>query len=386
MAGDPNIVLLANPGADLYGSDRMAVESVKALVRSGRRVIVTVPGPGPLVDMLTEAGASVREQPTPIIRRSLASPRGMLQLARDVLSTLRPCVRLLRSTNAGTVLVNTITPVLWFPLARLTGRHLVAHVHEAEGTASKRMRRALYLPLGLCHRVVLNSQFCMEVVTSSAPRLRGRSCVVHNAVAGPARVTAPRAEVVGAVQLLYVGRLSHRKGPHVAVEAVRLLKERGVAVHLSLLGAVFPGNEEYEDRLRASVRSWGLEADVTFLGFHPSVWPSLARADVVVVPSILDESFGNTAAEASLAGRPVIVSDIAGLREASQAATSRILVPPSDPAAIADAVDRMLGDWGRFASGARRDAVAVAERFSFDQYADGLLDGMALPEADRTAG
>ena len=79
---DPRTVLVANPGADLYGSDRMALEDVRALVRAGRRVFVTVPGPGPLVDLLTGAGASVLVQPTPIVRKSLASPRGLLRLAR----------------------------------------------------------------------------------------------------------------------------------------------------------------------------------------------------------------------------------------------------------------------------------------------------------------
>ena len=83
MAGDPRIVLIANPGADLYGSDRMTVESVKALVTAGYRVFVTVPGPGPLIGLLTEAGATVLEQPTPIIRKSLLSPAGLVQLAKE---------------------------------------------------------------------------------------------------------------------------------------------------------------------------------------------------------------------------------------------------------------------------------------------------------------
>ena len=39
MAGDPRTVLIANPGADLYGSDRMTIESVKALVSGGYRVL-----------------------------------------------------------------------------------------------------------------------------------------------------------------------------------------------------------------------------------------------------------------------------------------------------------------------------------------------------------
>ena len=183
---------------------------------------------------------------------------------------------------------------------------------------------------------------------------------------------------------MFVGRLAQRKGPHVAIEAVRRLRDRGVDVHLSLLGAVFPGNEGYEAGLRADVREGGLEAQVTFLGFHADVWPFVAGADVVVIPSIVDESFGNTAVEASLAGRPVIVSDIAGLREASQATTSRILVPPSDPEAIAGAVERVIADWEQVTSDAVEDAAAVADRFSFDRYATGLIEAMALPGA-RTA-
>ncbi|HMS36804.1 MAG TPA: glycosyl transferase, partial [Arachnia sp.] len=67
MAGDPRTVLIANPGADLYGSDRMAVETAKALVDAGFRVVVTVPGPGPLIGHMTDVGGTVIEQPTPII-------------------------------------------------------------------------------------------------------------------------------------------------------------------------------------------------------------------------------------------------------------------------------------------------------------------------------
>ena len=57
--GDPNVVLIANPGSDLYGSDRMVLETVRALVGAGRRVVVTVPMAGPLVPLLEEAGAEV---------------------------------------------------------------------------------------------------------------------------------------------------------------------------------------------------------------------------------------------------------------------------------------------------------------------------------------
>lgn len=68
-------ILLANPQSDLYGSDRMLVETVRAVVGAGRRAVVTVPYDGPLVELLTTAGAEVAICPTLTISKGLLSPR-----------------------------------------------------------------------------------------------------------------------------------------------------------------------------------------------------------------------------------------------------------------------------------------------------------------------
>lgn len=378
---DPNVILVANPGADLYGSDRMVVENVKALVADGLRVIVTVPETGPLVPLLQDAGAEVEICPTPIIRKSYMSPKGVVALARQAFAALGPSWRLLKASRAATLLVNTITPPLWFPLGKLAGMRTVCHVHEAEGTASKLVKRALFLPLVFCDRAIINSEFSLGVLREGAPQLAPRTRVVYNTVAGPDTVTPPRARLDGPVRLLFIGRLSNRKGPHVAVDAVRVLRDRGTDARLSLLGAVFPGNEAYERDLHAQVAQDGLQDRVTFLGFRPSIWPDVAANDIVVIPSTVDEPFGNTAVEASLGARPLVVSAIAGLKEASGFATSAIGVPASDPDAIADAVQRIIERWEIFAAAALYDSTAVAKRLSFERYAAGIVAAV-FPEAD----
>ena len=55
---DTRTILVTNPGADLYGSDRMALETVSALLTRGFHVTVAVPSPGPLIELLTKAGAA----------------------------------------------------------------------------------------------------------------------------------------------------------------------------------------------------------------------------------------------------------------------------------------------------------------------------------------
>ncbi len=202
--------------------------------------------------------------------------------------------------------------------------------------------------------------------------------MVHNAVPGPESVVGPRSQLDGEIRLLYVGRLSHRKGPQVLVTAMGLLRRRGVATRLDIVGAVFPGNEAYEDELRALVEHHGLTENVRFHGFQRSVWPYLAECDIAVVPSVADESFGNTAVEASLAARPVVVSEIAGLKEATSESEAAVLVSPGDPGELADAVERIALDWSRYSELAKRDADRTAQAFSSAVYGRGLVAALGL--------
>ncbi|MDF1487564.1 glycosyltransferase family 4 protein [Tessaracoccus caeni] len=365
----------------------MAIESVKALVGAGYRVIVTVPGPGPLIQMMTDIGATVVEQPTPIVRRGLLSPKGLLQLIGETVSSWGPMLRLITHTNAGTVLVNTVTPPLWFVVGRFARRSVVCHVHEAESKTSVLLRKALYVPLVLCQRVVVNSRFTLEVLAQAASAAAKKARIVHNAVPGPAEVVPPRPDLKGPVRIVYVGRLSHRKGPHVLVEAAGHLRDRGRDIALELVGAVFPGNEGYESELRDRVSALGLDEAVTFTGFQPTVWGALARSDIAVMPSVSDESFGNAAVEAALAARPLIAAEIPGIMEATEPITSRVVVPPGDSAALADAVERIVDDWADYAARAVSDSKTVARTYSQERYAEGLIAALGLAElAQRSSG
>ena len=84
-----------------------------------------------------------------------------------------------------------------------------------------------------------------------------------------------------------------------------------------------------------------LGIDVRFLGAEAEVGPLLARADVVVLPS-LHEGMSNAVMEAMAAGRPIVATDVGGTAELLDG--RGILVPPGDPLALADAIERLLTD------------------------------------------
>ncbi len=373
-------VLVAHPSADLYGSDRMLLESVDGLRAAGWRVVVTVPEPGPLLAELATREVEVAVVAVPVLRKALLSPLGLARFVAGILRALPAVVGLLRRTRPDAIYVNTVTIPMWLAAARLTGRPVLGHVHEAEEGVPRPVRIALALPLLLASEVVVNSR-ASAAALDVLPRLGRRIRVLYNGVPGPGRLLPMRTDPTPA-RLVLVGRLSPRKGTDVAVSAVAALRAEGRDVRLHLAGSVFPGYEWYERELADQVRRLGLGESIHFLGFVPSVWDVYGDADVALVPSRV-EPFGNSAVEAQLAGRPVVVSGTQGLVEIVRPGATGLVVPPDDPAELAAAVSRLLDDWPwacRLAIAGRDDA---ERRFAPDRYRAGIAGAVGALAAGR---
>lgn len=127
-----------------------------------------------------------------------------------------------------------------------------------------------------------------------------------------------------------VGRLSRQKGQDVLLAAWRLVDVPGA--ELVLVGDG-PDRAALSRDLPDGVRLVGRQEDVT---------PWYAAATVVAVPSRW-EGMALTALEALACGRPVVASDVTGMREALPADA---LVPAEDPAALAAALTRRLREPG----------------------------------------
>ena len=139
--------------------------------------------------------------------------------------------------------------------------------------------------------------------------------------------------------MLFVNRLDRRKGFSVAVRAFAILAKRYPDLRFVVVG---------DGEQRAAVS--GLEPDVRdrveLLGTlpHEEVARNHAAADVFVAPATGRESFGIVLVEAMAAGLPVVASAIPGYDEVVRDGVDGVLVPPTDPEALASAVERVLLD------------------------------------------
>jgi glycosyltransferase involved in cell wall biosynthesis len=361
-------ILIANPSADVYGSDLQMLESISAMVDTGWRVIVVMPTTGELSKRIRSRGAEIELVDFPVLRRSNASLRGVIRLAADGLRSVLLLRRTITRLGADAVYVNTVTLPWWILAGRLARVGVLVHVHEAELEDKRMVRVALNSPLLLAHRLVLISESTRTATTSAVPGLARKSRLVYNGVNGPDH--APEISHIDPsrpVRLAIVARLSPRKAADVALEAVGILRRGGRDVEIEVCGTPFAGYEWFEQQLRSRAEEEDLRGAVTFSGYVSPIWPALERAHIVVAPS-LREPFGNAVVEAQLCARPVVASSALGHTESILHGVSGLLVTPGDAQALADAVARLIDDRELAIGVATRGRDLAIQRFSTERY------------------
>jgi glycosyltransferase involved in cell wall biosynthesis len=122
-----------------------------------------------------------------------------------------------------------------------------------------------------------------------------------------------------------------RKSFDTLLQAAALLKARD-----GLRFAIF-GDGPERTRLLALSRQLGIADMVQFAGWQEDIVPSLLGLDVFVLPSS-SEAFGLVIAEAMACALPVVATKVGGIPEIVRHGETGLLVPPKDPAALAEAI------------------------------------------------
>lgn len=174
--------------------------------------------------------------------------------------------------------------------------------------------------------------------------------------------------------LLFVGRLERLKGVEIAIRALALLRDRAHDdVRLLILGEDSrEGDESEKERLKQVASEVGVRDRVDFLGSvaHHELPFFYSAVDVCVMPSY-SESFGFVGLEAQACGRPVVASDVSGLRSVVRDDVSGYLIDSHDPALYAERIGRLL-DNPELAQQMGRRGRLLAQRFSWTRTADRL--------------
>ena len=204
-----------------------------------------------------------------------------------------------------------------------------------------------------------------EFLARPIREIRGeRATAVVPCIVEPGEVAQRRDRSDGALRLVSTGGLIERKDPLLAVEVLARLVSQGVDAHLEWLG---------EGPLRGAVeelaRERGVEERLALPGSRSSaeVREALGRADLFFGPTRADNFFVS-AAEAIVAGRPVVLGATGGQGEYVEPVVGD-LVPQQDPAAYTEAI--LSVDARTRALDARSIADTIGDRFSSRAVGEG---------------
>jgi len=260
-----------------------------------------------------------------------------------------------RLAVAGRPVVRAYTP---------HGGSLLFTPESLRGRAYLALERAL---MRRGHLYFFESAFAAALYRAKVGVPSGLARVIPNGV--DQAEFAPVEPDADASDLLFVGELRAIKGVDVLLEAVARLARDGLNVTATLVG---DGPEGQALRERAA--RLAIDRAVTFLPAMP-MRQALARGRLMVVPSHL-ESMPYVVLEAAAAGRPLVATRVGGIPEIFGALAHR-LVPPGDPAALAQAIRRALADPAACAADARILRARVAAEFSVGSMVEGVLEGYA---------
>ncbi len=166
------------------------------------------------------------------------------------------------------------------------------------------------------------------------------------------------------LELLFVGRLDEAKGASRCIDILDLLRQRGIAARLELVGG---GQESASLALQA--RAQGLQDQVALRGElpRPALAELYARAHFLLLPSYSSEGWPKVLSEAMAYGTLPLAGAVSSIPEGLQRAGAGRALPPLDVASFAATLGSYLEQPERFAEESLRAREAAAD-FTYDRH------------------
>lgn len=261
--------------------------------------------------------------------------------------------RIIRENKIDIVHTHLFEPTLVGLLtARRLGRKVIVTRHHSDAVYQLRNKTKQRFYLSLERYINKHADHII------APSRMVRDILVNKEGVSPAKVSlipygqtserfdAVTAEAVARVKtelgmadglaLVCTSRLYERKGHVYLFEALAPLIREGLKAQLYLVGT-----GEYQDHLEKLAQRLELEDHAHFLGWRDDALAIMAAADIIVHPSC-EDALSSAVIESLMLARPIIATDISGVRDSLDDGKYGKIVPPADSKAFRAALEEVI--------------------------------------------
>lgn len=331
--------------SNLTGAPRTVLSLVRHLDRQRFAPLVICPNDGSLVPALRKAGADVCVIPWRVRftrPRSLPHWVALLDMLPSVIRFVVQTSRFLSRQQIDVVHVNSIVHVPGALAARLAHKPVVWMIQEIlpSGWMASMLAKVVH---GLADKIIVASGATGEVFPQDSAKV----------VVGYTGVDLGKFDIrlngtirdelgIGSEPVVTtVTNLIPRKGVECFVRAAGQMHEAFPEARFLIVGDAPPHAAAYKRKLMQLSKALGLDEVLHFVGFREDIPQILADSDLFILTSVQDP-FPWVVLEAMAMGKPVVATDVGGLREAVVDDETGFLVPSGDATAIADAASLLL--------------------------------------------
>lgn len=141
------------------------------------------------------------------------------------------------------------------------------------------------------------------------------------------------------IRVTMIARALKHKGTLEFIEAASILTAKYPEVSFQFVGSPDEGNP-----FSVSETFLKMQTSIHYLGHQNNIRHILSQSDIFVLPSFYREGLPRTSMEAASMGLPIVTTDVVGCRETVDDSVNGFMIPPKDPLALANAIDKLLSD------------------------------------------
>ena len=245
---------------------------------------------------------------------------------------------------------------------------IIAHQHSVYTEYSLRLRLTERFLGCFSDRIICCSEAVRDFVVRQEKLPRALTTVVYNGTEPASTTPGPQARrtlglaenefVVGAV-----ASFVENKGHAYLIKALRTVPNAKL---------VFIGSGPLREELERLANAEGVGGRVIFAGLYANVFDVLDAFDVLALPSVYREGLSLALVEGLSLGKPLLVSDLQGMREVVFNGENGLLVPPADTPALAAALEKLSKDDALRARMGQKSLELYRQRFTLRQMLDGV--------------
>ena len=393
-------ILFLHGSSDLYGASKIFLQTIKIVQQKGHNCIVVLSSEGPLVSELKSLGVQVEIANLGILRRKYFTPLGLVNRLHKWFHASIFLQKIIKQQNIELVYSNTAAVLIGgWAVSRhnkkqkrnnqekktYTKVQHIWHLHEIITTPFYLHHFIKWCLVHWSDKIIVVSEAVREHWLNgnkknpkklSKNSFSSKMNLIYNGIEPLVKSQKPNYRLKysipsDAIVIGMAGRIHYLKGQEYFIKIAQCLLE-DTSIYFIITGDPYAGQENLLTEMQGYIKAHNLEKQIIYTGYEAEMDCFYSAINILLLPSILPDSFPTVVLEAMQFGLPVVATEQGGAMEMIIAGETGVFIPILNEVEAAKKIKTILPEDIRKKMGAKaKERVAV--NYSAKAFEDNLV-------------